>query len=62
MDIEVIILDSQVIVSEHNYISQIDDIAPNSLLSIMYPQKEQFNTHLSEFASKNKCIIYYPWN
>ena len=62
MNIEVLILDPQVEVSELAYISEIKDVSPNSLLSIMYPQKEEFGNNLSEFCSKNNCVIYYPWS
>jgi len=62
MEIEVIILDQQIQVPEHSYVSSINDIAPNSLVSIMYPQKDDFNSELNEFCSKNNCIIYYPWS
>ncbi len=62
MEIEVIILDQQIQVPDHSYVSSINDIAPNSLVSIMYPQKDDFNSELNEFCSKNNCIIYYPWS
>tara|TARA_S200000501_G_scaffold361128_1_gene388990 strand:- start:445 stop:1644 length:1200 start_codon:yes stop_codon:yes gene_type:complete len=62
MNIEVIILDPQVEVSEYAYIPEIKEISPNSLLSIMYPQKEEFSNKLNEFSSKNNCVIYYPWS
>ena len=62
MEIEVIILDQQIQVPEHSYVSSISDIAPNSLVSIMYPQKDEFSIKLSDFCSKNNCVIYYPWS
>jgi len=62
MEIEVIILDQQIQVPDHSHISSINDIAPNSLVSIMYPQKDDFNIELNEFCSKNNCVIYYPWS
>ena len=61
MEIEVIILDQQIQVPDHSHISSINDIASNSLVSIMYPQKDDFNIELNEFCSKNNCVIYYPW-
>ena len=61
MEIEVIILDQQIQVPDHSHISSINDIASNSLVSIMYPQKDDFNTELNKFCSKNNCVIYYPW-
>ena len=62
MDIEVVILDQQIQVPDHSYVSSINDIAPNSLVSIMYPQKDEFSSKLSDFCSKNDCVIYYPWS
>ena len=62
MEIEVIILDQQIQVLDHSHVSSINDIAPNSLVSIMYPQKDDFNIELNEFCSKNNCVIYYPWS
>ena len=62
MEIEVIILDQQIQVPDHSHISNINDITPNSLVSIMYPQKDDFNIELNEFCSKNNCVIYYPWS
>ena len=61
MEIEVIILDQQIQVPDHSHVSSINDIAPNSLVSIMYPQKDDFNSELNAFCSKNNCVIYYPW-
>ena len=49
-------------VPEHSHVSSIDDIASNSLVSIMYPQKEEFSSELTEFCFKNNCVIYYPWS
>ena len=62
MEIEVIILDQKIQVPEHSHVSSINDIAPNSLVSIMYPQKDEFSSKLSDFCSKNDCVIYYPWS
>ena len=62
MEIEVIILDQQIQVPEHSHVSSIDDIASNSLVSIMYPQKDEFSSELNKFCSKNNCLIYYPWS
>ena len=62
MKIEVIILDQEIQVPEHMQISSINDIAPNSLVSIMYPQKDDFSSKLSDFCSENNCVIYYPWS
>ena len=62
MEIEVIILDQMIQVPEHSHVSSIDDIASNSLVSIMYPQKDDFISKLNKFCSKNNCVIYYPWS
>ena len=62
MGIEVVILDQQIQVPDHSYVSSINDIAPNSLVSIMYPQKDEFSSRLSDYCSKNDCVIYYPWS
>lgn len=62
MEIEVIILDQMIAVPEHSHVSSIDDIASNSLVSIMYPQKDDFISKLNKFCSKNNCVIYYPWS
>ena len=62
MEIEVIILDQDIHVPEHSNVSSINDIASNSLVSIMYPQKDDFISELNKFCSKNNCVIYYPWS
>lgn len=62
MEIEAVILDEKIKVLEHSHISSIDDIASNSLVSIMYPQKDDFISKLNKFCSKNNCVIYYPWS
>lgn len=62
MEIEVIIVDQMIQVPEHSHVSSINDIASNSLVSIMYPQKDDFTSELSKFCSKNNCVIYYPWS
>ena len=62
MEIEVIIVDQMIQVPEHSHVSSINDIASNSLVSIMYPQKDDFISELNKFCSKNNCVIYYPWS
>jgi len=62
MEIEVIILDQMIQVPDHSHVSSINDIASNSLISIMYPQKDDFISELNKFCSKNNCVIYYPWS
>ena len=62
MEIEVIILDQMIQVPDHSHVSSINDIASNSLISIMYPQKDDFISELNKFCTKNNCVIYYPWS
>ncbi len=59
---EVIILDTEIELPEHKNISSITDITKNSLISVMYPLKDDMNAKLVDYASKNECIIYYPWS
>ena len=59
---EVTILDTEVIVPDHNFINSINEIDSESLIAVMYPLKDQLSLELKNFASENNCIIYYPWN
>lgn len=59
--VDVVILDTQIEVPNHTYVSSVNDVKPNSLMAIMYPQKENFSKEISDYSSKNNCIIYYPW-
>ena len=60
--VDVVILDTEIDVPNHSYVSSLNDVKPNSLIAIMYPQKENFSKELSDYSSKNNCIIYYPWS
>ena len=60
--VDVVILDTEIDVPDHSYVSSVNDVKPNSLIAIMYPQKENFSKELSDYSSKNNCIIYYPWS
>jgi len=60
--VDVVILDTEIDVPNHSYVSSVNDVKPNSLMAIMYPQKENFSKELSDYSSKNNCIIYYPWS
>ena len=60
--VDVVILDTEIDVPNHSYVSSVNDVKPNSLIAIMYPQKENFSKELSDYSSKNNCIIYYPWS
>ena len=58
---QVTILDTEIEVPNHNYISSVQDVASKSLISIMYPVKGELDKKLLDYTSQNKCIIYYPW-
>lgn len=60
--VDVVILDTEIDVPNHSNVSSVNDVKPNSLIAIMYPQKENFSKELSDYSSKNNCIIYYPWS
>ena len=59
---EVMILDTEIEVPNYQSVKQLDEVPSSSLLSIMYPLKEELNMNLSNYANNNECIIYYPWS
>ena len=59
---EVMILDTEIDVPNYQSVKQLDEVPSNSLLSIMYPLKEELNMNISNYANNNQCIIYYPWS
>ena len=59
---EVMILDTEIDVPNYQSVKQLDQVPSNSLLSIMYPLKEELNMNISNYANNNQCIIYYPWS
>ena len=59
---EVLILDTEIEVPKHQSVGQLEEVPSNSLLSIMYPIKEELNMKISNYAKENECIIYYPWS
>ena len=59
---EVMILDTEIDVPNYQSVKQLDEVPSSSLLSIMYPLKEELNMNLSNYANNNECIIYYPWS
>ena len=59
---EVMILDTEIDVPNYQSVKQLDEVPSNSLLSIMYPLKEELNINISNYANNNQCIIYYPWS
>ena len=40
--VDVVILDTEIDVPNHSYVSSVNDVKPNSLIAIMYPQKRIF--------------------
>ncbi len=62
MEEEVIILDTEIDVPDYLSIKKLDEVPAHSLLSIMYPAKEELNKNISNYAKNNECIIYYPWS
>ena len=58
----VLILDTEIEVPQYESVKQLEEVPPNSLLSIMYPLKEELNMKISNYAKENDCIIYYPWS
>ena len=59
---EVMILDTVIDVPNYQSVKQLDEVPSNSLLSIMYPLKEELDINISNYANDNECIIYYPWS
>ena len=59
---EVMILDTEIDVPNYQSVKQLDEVPSNSLLSIMYPLKDELNMSISNYANNNQCIIYYPWS
>ena len=59
---EVLILDTQIEVPQHQSVGLLEEVPANSLLSIMYPLSEELNMNISNYAKVNECIIYYPWS
>ena len=55
---EVTILDTEVIVPDHNFINSINEI-DSELIAVMYPLKDQLSLELKILLRKN-CITYYP--
>jgi len=62
MEEEVMILDTEIDVPNYKSVKQLDEVPSNSLLSIMYPLKEELSKNISNYANNNECIIYYPWS
>ena len=56
------ILDTEIDVPNYQSVKQLHEVPSNSLLSIMYPLKDELNMNISNYANNNQCIIYYPWS
>ena len=61
MGVQVSILDTEIEVPNHNYVSSVEDINLKSLIAIMYPLNYDLDKELLEYSSENDCIIFYPW-
>ena len=55
------LLDTEIEVPNHNYVSSVEDIDSKSLIAIMYPLKDDLDKELLDYSSQNDCIIFYPW-
>ena len=58
---QVSILDTEINVPNHNYISSVEDMDSKSLIAIMYPLNSDLDKKLLDHTSQNDCIIFYPW-
>ena len=61
MGVQVSILDTEIEVPNHNYVSSVEDINLKSLIAIMYPLNDDLDKELLDYSSQNDCIIFYPW-
>ena len=61
MGVQVYILDTEIEVPNHNYVSLVEDVDSKSLISIMYPLNDDLDKELLDHSSQNDCIIFYPW-
>ena len=59
--VKVSILDIEIEVPNHNYISSVEDVHSKSLVAIMYPLHDDLEEKLKDYSSQNNCIIFYPW-
>ena len=59
--VKVSILDIEIEVPNHNYISSVEDVDSKSLVAIMYPLHDDLEEKLKDHSSQNNCIIFYPW-
>ncbi len=61
MGVQVSILDTEIEVPNHNYISSVEGLDSKSLIAIMYPLNDDLDKKLLDHSSQNECIIFYPW-
>ena len=61
MGVQVSILDTEIEVPNHSYVSSVEDVEPKSLIAIMYPLNDDLDKKLLDYTSQNDCIIFYPW-
>ena len=61
MGVQVSILDTEIEVPNHNYVSSVEDVDSKSLIAIMYPLNDDLDKKLLDYTSQNDCIIFYPW-
>ena len=61
MGVQVSILDTEIEVPNHNYVSSVEDVVSKSLIAIMYPLNDDLDKKLLDHSSQNECIIFYPW-
>ena len=61
MVVQFSILDTEIEVPNHNYVSSVEDVDSKSLIAIMYPLDDALDKKLLNHTSQNDCIIFYPW-
>ena len=61
MEVQVSVLDTEIEVPNHNYVSSVEDVDSKSLIAIMYPLNDDLDKELLDYSSQNDCIIFYPW-
>ena len=61
MGVQVSILDTEIEVPNHNYVSSVEEVDSKSLIAIMYPLNDELDKKLLDYTSQNDCIIFYPW-
>ena len=62
MGVQVFILDTEIEVSNYNYVTSVDDVDSKSLVAVMYPLNDDLDKKLLDYISQNDCMIFYPWS